>query len=202
LPAEEIRRLHGGLPARAILVLDAAYAEYVQRENYESGLELAANETNVVMTRTFSKIYGLAGLRIGWCTGPAEIIGVLNRIREPFTVSSPAIMAGAAAMRDRVHFEKAVAHNAMWLPRVTAGIEALGLKVTPSVANFVLVHFPEMGGKTAADADEYLLSRGIVLRRVTAYGFPNALRMTIGSEEANLETIAALGAFLGKTKAA
>jgi histidinol-phosphate aminotransferase len=202
LPGGEIRRLHAGLPGRVILVLDAAYAEYVRRDDYESGMELAKTEENVVMTRTFSKIYGLAGLRIGWCTGPAGIIDVLNRIREPFTVSAPAIAAGAAALRDRDHFDKAVAHNATWLPKVSAAMEALGLKVTPSVGNFILIHFPDTKGKTAADADAFLLSRGMVLRRVTAYGFPNALRMTIGSEEANLATIAALGEFLGKTKAA
>jgi histidinol-phosphate aminotransferase len=202
LPFDEVRRLHAALPKRVVLVLDAAYAEYVRRNDYESGMELAATEENVVMTRTFSKIYGLAGMRIGWCYGPAHIIDVLNRIRMPFSVSAPAIKAGVAALRDRAHFDKAVAHNETWLPKVTSGIEMLGLKVTPSVGNFVLVHFPEKGAKTAAAADEFLLSRGIVLRRVAAYGFPNALRMTIGSEEANKATIGALAEFLGKAKAA
>jgi len=202
LPFDEVRRLHSGLPRSVILVLDAAYAEYVRRNDYESGIELAATEENVVMTRTFSKIYGLAGLRIGWCYGPAAIIDVLNRIRMPYSVSAPAIAAGVAALRDRAHFDKAVAHNETWLKKVTAGIEALGLEVTPSVGNFVLIHFPESKGKTAAEADDFLLSRGVVLRRVAAYGFPNALRMTIGSEEANRVTLAALAEFLGKAKAA
>lgn len=197
LPFDEVRRLHAALPQRVVLVLDAAYAEYVRRDDYESGVALASTADNVVMTRTFSKIYGLAGLRIGWCYGPVDIIDVLNRIREPFSVSAPSILAGAAAIRDRVHFEKAVTHNALWLPKVTEEIEALGLKVTPSVANFVLIHFPEIKGKAAAEADTFLLSRGIVLRRVGAYGIPNALRMTIGSEEANMATIAALAEFLG-----
>lgn len=201
IPFDEVRRLHAGLPRRVVLVLDAAYAEYVRRNDYESGMELAATEENVVMTRTFSKIYGLAGLRLGWCYGPAHIIDVLNRIREPFSVSTPAILAGVAALRDRAHFDRAVEHNEAWLPRVTNGIEALGLEVTPSVGNFVLIHFPETKGKTAADADAFLLSRGIVLRRVTAYGFANALRMSIGSAEANLATIAALGEFLGMARA-
>jgi len=201
LPIDEVRRLHAGLPRRVILVLDAAYAEYVVRNDYESGVELAAVQSNVVMTRTLSKIYGLAGLRIGWCTGPAEIIDVLNRIREPFSVSAPSILAGVAALRDRAHFDKAVAHNEKWLPKVTEGVEALGLEVTPSVANFVLIHFPRTKGSTAAEADAFLLSRGIVLRRVGAYGIPNALRMTIGSEEANMATIAALAEFLGNLKA-
>jgi len=202
LPFDEVRRLHASLPARVILVLDAAYAEYVRRNDYESGLELAATEDNVVMTRTFSKVYGLAGLRLGWCYGPAAIIDVLNRIREPFSVSTPSILAGAAALRDRGHLDKAVAHNQVWLPKVTKGLEALGLEVTPSVANFVLIHLPETEGKTAAEADDFLLGRGIVLRRVAAYGFPNALRMTIGSEEANVATLDAFAEFLGSNGAA
>lgn len=202
LAADEIRRLHAGLPGNVILVLDAAYAEYVRLSDYDSGIELATTKNNVVMTRTLSKIYGLAGLRIGWCAGPAEIIDVLNRIREPFSVSAPSILAGIAAIRDRAHFEKAVAHNREWLPKVTEAVEGLGLEVTPSVANFVLIHFPRTKGKTAAEADAFLLSRGIVLRRVAAYGIPGALRMTIGSEEANLATIAALAEFIAKGEAA
>jgi len=197
LPFDEVRRLHAGLPRRVVLVLDAAYAEYVRRNDYESGLELAATEPNVVMTRTFSKIYGLAGLRLGWCYGPAVIIDALNRIREPFSVSTPAMLAGMAALSDRTHVENAAAHNHAWLPRVTQGLEALGLVVTPSVGNFVLIHLPESEGKAVAEADAFLLSRGIVLRRVSAYGFPNALRMTIGSEEANLATLNAFAEFLG-----
>ena len=101
-----MRRLHAGLPPRVLLVLDAAYAEYVRRNDYESGIELAGSAPNVVMTRTFSKIYGLAGLRIGWCYGPAQVIDALNRIRGPFNVSAAAIAAGAAALGDRAHVEQ------------------------------------------------------------------------------------------------
>jgi histidinol-phosphate aminotransferase len=198
LPFKEVRRLHAALPAHVLLVLDAAYAEYVRRNDYESGIELAGTAANVVMVRTFSKIYGLAGLRIGWCYGPAEIIDVLNRIRGPFNVSGPAIAAGVAALADRAHLEKAAAHNDTWLPKVTEALEHLGLKVTPSVGNFILVHFPDAAGKRAPEADAFLSKRGVVLRRMDAYGFPNALRMTIGSAEANETTIAALTAFLGQ----
>jgi len=197
LPFDEVRRLHAGLPSQVILVLDAAYAEYVRRNDYESGLELAATEDNVVMTRTFSKIYGLAGLRLGWCYGPTAIVDALNRIREPFSVSTPSIRAGVAALRDREHLDKAAAHNQVWLTKVAKGLEDLGLAVTPSVANFVLIHLPETEGKSAAAADAFLLERGIVLRRVTAYGFPNALRMTIGNEEANVAALEAFAEFLG-----
>jgi histidinol-phosphate aminotransferase len=200
LPFKEVRRLHAALPSNVLLVLDAAYAEYVRRNDYESGIELAGSAGNVVMTRTFSKIYGLAGMRIGWCYGPGAVVDALNRIRGPFNVSSPAIAAGAAALGDRAHIDRAIAHNEEWLRIVTREVSALGLTVTPSVANFVLIHFPDKAGKRAADADAMLLKRGVVMRRVEAYGLPNALRMTIGSAEGNREAIAGLRDFMGKAQ--
>lgn len=198
VPAAEIRRLHAGLPKNVILVLDAAYAEYVRRNDYEAGIELVSSSQNVVMTRTFSKAYGLAALRVGWMYGPADILDALNRIRGPFNMSAPAIAAGSAGMRDQAFIAKAVAHNDEWLAKLAAAFEGMGLTVTPSVTNFILIHFPEVDGKRAADADEFLTSRGFILRAVKGYGFPNALRMTVGSEEANLGVIAALREFLGK----
>ena len=196
LPFEDVKRLHAGLRPDILLVLDAAYAEYVRRNDYASGLELVATSENVVMTRTFSKIHGLAGLRIGWLYGPEGVVDALNRIRGPFNMNAPAIAAGAAAIADAAHEDAALAHNSEWLPRVTAGIEALGLTVTPSVGNFVLIHFPDAAGRRAPDADAFLTARGIVLRRMEAYGLPNALRLTIGSAEANEAVLAALAAFL------
>jgi histidinol-phosphate aminotransferase len=198
LPMSEVRRLHAGLAPHVLLVLDAAYAEYVRRNDYESGMELVAGAENVVMTRTFSKIYGLAALRIGWLYGPEAIVGVLNRTRGPFNLSAASIAAGSAAVRDRAFVEEAVRHNDTWLPWLAAELTGLGLTVTPSVGNFLLVHFPETPGRTAADADAFLTSEGIVLRRVAAYGLPNALRLTVGGEEANRAAIAALRTFLGK----
>ncbi len=198
IPFSEVRRLHAALPSRVLLVLDAAYAEYVRRNDYESGIELAGSAPNVVMTRTFSKIYGLASLRIGWGYGPAPVIDALNRIRGPFNLSAAAIAAGAAAMGDSEHLARAAEHNALWLPKVSEALTGLGLTVTPSVGNFILIHFPETRGKHAADADAFLSKRGLVLRRVETYGLPNALRMTIGSAEANEAVIAALGEFLAK----
>jgi histidinol-phosphate aminotransferase len=197
LPVDEVRRLHAGLPKHVLLVLDAAYAEYVRRNDYEAGIELVSANENVVMTRTFSKIHGLAALRIGWLYGPAHVIDALNRIRGPFNVNAVAIAAGAAAVRDRAHVEKAVAFNEEWLRWLTRELAALGLRVTPSVGNFVLIHF-DGSGKTAEEADAFLTSRGFVLRRVTGYGFPNALRMTVGPEEANRGVVDSLRAFLGK----
>ncbi|MBB6306499.1 histidinol-phosphate transaminase [Xanthobacter tagetidis] len=200
LPFDEVRRLHAGLPPHVLLVLDAAYAEYVRRNDYETGLELALTADNVLMARTFSKIHGLAALRIGWAVGPAHVIDAMNRIRGPFNMNAPALLAGAAAIADAAHVEKSVAHNEAWLPWLTAEIEKLGLKVTPSVANFVLIHFPKEAGRTAKEADAFLLKRGLVLRQVGAYGLPDSLRMTVGSEEANRLAVAALADFMaGKT---
>ncbi|HMN84853.1 MAG TPA: histidinol-phosphate transaminase [Bauldia sp.] len=196
LPQSEVRRLHAGLPSDVVLVLDAAYAEYVRRNDYESGIELAATTDNVVMARTFSKIYGLAGLRLGWGFGPAPIVDALNRIRGPFNVSAPALAAGVAALGDRAHVERSVIHNETHLPATRDAIRALGLTVTPSVGNFILIHLPGTPGRQAADADQFLLERGVVLRRMDAYGLPDALRMTIGADEANAATVAAFRDFL------
>ena len=201
IPFDEVRRLHAGLPRHVILVLDAAYAEYVRRNDYGAGIELVSDAENVVMTRTFSKIHGLAALRVGWMYGPEAIVEALNLIRAPFNLNALAIAAGAAAIRDRAHVDTAAAYNAEWLGWLTSELSALGLKVTPSVANFVLVHFPETPGRTAADADAYLTARGFILRGVAGYGLPNALRLTVGSEEANRGVVAALGDFLGRDRA-
>lgn len=197
LPFDEVKRLHKGLPAHVLLVLDAAYAEYVRRNDYEAGLELVATSENVVMTRTFSKIHGLANLRLGWMVAPAHIIDAVNRIRGPFNINGPALVAGIAAIQDDAHVAKAVEHNERWLAWLANEIAALGLKVTPSVGNFLLVHFPHDAGKTAKDADAYLSSRGLILRRVDAYGLPHALRLTVGDEEANRLVVEALRDFMG-----
>lgn len=194
LPDSEVRRLHAGLPSNVLLVLDAAYAEYVRRNDYASGIELVSQSDNVVMTRTFSKIHGLAALRVGWLYGPAHVVDAINRVRGPFNVNAAAIAAGAAAISDRSHVDKAIAHNEEWLPKLTDALESIGLHVTPSVGNFILINFPD--GKSAEAADEFLVKRGYVLRRVAAYGLPNALRMTIGSAEANQGVIAALTEFM------
>ncbi|MEM7634691.1 MAG: histidinol-phosphate transaminase [Pseudomonadota bacterium] len=193
---DEVKRLHAGLPADCLLVLDAAYAEYVRRNDYEAGLELVSTSKNVVMTRTFSKAYGLAGLRLGWAYCPANVADVLNRIRGPFNVAMPAIAAGAAAVRDAGHLAKAVEHNNVWLPKVTSAVEALGLKVVPSVGNFVLVQFAADGAKSAAAADAFLASNNVVVRRMDAYGLPGALRVSIGDEAGCSAFVDALQSFM------
>jgi histidinol-phosphate aminotransferase len=197
VPFDEVKRLHRSLPAHVLLVLDAAYAEYVRRNDYEAGIELVATSENVVMCRTFSKIHGLAALRLGWMYGPEHVVDAVNRIRGPFNVAAPAIAAGIAAVADTAHQERSREHNSRWLAWLTEEIGKLGLTVTPSVANFVLIHFPATPGATAKEADAFLTARGLILRQVAAYGLPHALRMSVGSEEANRRTVAALAEFLG-----
>jgi histidinol-phosphate aminotransferase len=196
LPFNEIKRLHAALPEHVILVLDAAYAEYVRTNDYEAGIELVATSANTVMTRTFSKIYGLAALRLGWAYCPAPIADALNRIRGPFNVTGPSIAAGVAALADQPHMEEAVQHNLTWRGFMADALQSIGLTVTPSAANFLLVHFPANSGKSAREADAFLYRRRIILRRVEEYGFPDALRLTIGTEDENRAVLEALTEFM------
>ena len=137
------------------------------------------------MTRTFSKIHGLASLRIGWAYGSAHVIDALNRVRGPFNLNGAAQAAGVASLDDAAHIEGAIAHNARWLPWLAEQIAALGVEVTPSVGNFLLLTFPKESGRSAAAADAFLSARGFILRAVAAYGLPDSLRLTVGGEEAN-----------------
>ncbi len=196
LTKDEIERLHKALPERVLLVIDAAYAEYVTRNDYTSGMELAAKAPNVVMTRTFSKIYGLAGLRLGWMYGPASVVDAINRTRGPFNVTLPAQAAGVAALQDVAHVDQARTLNDHWLAWFSAEVKKLGLEAPPSVGNFVLVRFPKANGRDANAANEFLLKRGIILRKVAGYGLPDCLRATIGSEAEMRATVAALADFI------
>ena len=195
LNREEMARLHAGLPKDVLLVIDAAYAEYVTAKDYEAGTLLVTRNDHVVMTRTFSKLYGLAGLRLGWLYAPAAICDVLNRIRGPFNTSTLQQQVGAAAVRDRDHFWKAVAHNTKWLPWITEEIRKTGLRVDDSAANFVLIHFPK-GEKNAQAADAYLMRNGVILRGVASYGLPDCLRMTVGTEEQNRLAVSLIQQFM------
>ena len=194
----ELARLHAGLPGDVLLVIDSAYAEYVSHADYEPGIELARAHDNVVMTRTFSKIYALASLRVGWAYGPSEIIGILDRIRPPFNVNAPAIAGAIAALGDRDHTENARRHNDDVMPWFTSEVEALGLTVNPSVANFVIVHFDPDTPKNAEAAYQYLFDQGIVTRRVGGYGLPDWVRMSIGTREEMTTVRNALKGFLEK----
>ena len=196
LSSEEVRRLHAGLPQSTLFVIDAAYAEYVRRNDYDSGIEMVSQFENVVMTRTFSKAYGLAGLRVGWAFCPAHVADALNRIRGPFNVSVPAQAAAIAALKDRHFVERVIEHNEKWKAWLTEHIRKTGLRVDDSVGNFVLIHFPETGAHTAKAADAFLHSRGLSLRGVGNYGLPHCLRLTVGSEEACRRVAEALAEFM------
>ena len=196
IPFEEVRRLHAGLPDDVLLVLDAAYAEYVRANDYSSGLELVAESQNVLMTRTFSKIHGLAALRVGWAYGPQVVIDALNRVRGPFNVTGPALAAAVAAIEDTAFAEQSAAFNARELAALSGAVSALGLDVVPSVGNFILVGFPDVDGRRAADADRFLRSRGVIVRAVGAYGLPGHLRISVGTEAANRDCLSALTAFM------
>jgi histidinol-phosphate aminotransferase len=195
LSGEELRRLHAGLRPETLLVIDAAYAEFVRRNDYESGVEMVSQFDNVVMTRTFSKAYGLAALRVGWAFCPAEVADVLNRVRGPYNVSLAGQRAAAAALHDRAHLERAIAHNEKWRGWLIEQVRKLGLRADDSAGNFVLIHFPK-SGKTAKQADRFLAERGLLLRPVANYGLPDCLRMTVGVEEANRAVVDALEDFL------
>jgi histidinol-phosphate aminotransferase len=194
LPYSEVKRLHAGLPANCLLVIDAAYAEYVTRNDYAAGIDLAASSENVVVTRTFSKIHGLANLRIGWAYGPRDVVDVINRVRGPFNLNGPAIAAGVASLADAAHIEAASEHNERWLSWLADSISALGIEVTPSVANFLLLQFDDESRATRADA--FLCARGFILRSMRAYRLPNCLRLTVGNEVANRGVVAALAEFM------
>lgn len=196
LPAAEIRRLHAGLPAHVVLALDAAYAEYVAATDYEAGVALVDGAENVIMLRTFSKIFALGGLRLGWGYAPASMVDVLNRVRGVFNVASAAQAAGAAAVADGDFLARSRAHNETWREWTQRSLEQLGLTVTPSVANFLLVRFPDAPARNAEAAWEALKAKGILTRKMTSYGLPAYLRITIGAADEMPATVAAIAGFL------
>ena len=184
---DELARLHAGLPDNVILVLDAAYAEFVDTHDYDPGVQLVRTTANVVMTRTFSKLYALGGVRLGWAFCPKPIADVLNRVRGPFNVSAMAQVAGLAALKDRAHAEKTRTHTIDWRGRATQRLRGMGLELTDSQGNFVLARFP--GGAPEADAcDAFLKEAGIIVRRMGGYGLPDCLRISIGTAE-EMETM-------------
>ncbi|TVQ33043.1 MAG: histidinol-phosphate transaminase [Geminicoccaceae bacterium] len=192
LPSAEIARLHAGLPAHVLLVIDAAYTEYVDRPDYDDGFALADAAPNVVVLRTFSKIMGLAALRLGWCYAPAAVVDVLNRVRGPFNVSAAAQAAGVAALADTAHLAAAKAHNDRWLPWLTAELTGLGFELTPSVGNFVLVRTP------SADHAKTMLATleagGVLARAMGGYGLPDCVRISVGLEAENRRVVELLAA--------
>jgi histidinol-phosphate aminotransferase len=196
LTADELARLHAGLPDDVLLVIDAAYAEYIDCDGYSAGQELVERAANVVMTRTFSKLFGLAALRLGWLYAPQHVIDVLHRVRGPFNVSALAQAAGIAALEDVEHQERERANNDRWRPWLAQQLAGFGLFVPPSVANFVLVGFPDANGEAAGAASAWLERHGILARPMAAYGLPQCLRLSVGREDENRAVVDRLREFV------
>ncbi|PCI33846.1 MAG: histidinol-phosphate transaminase [Alphaproteobacteria bacterium] len=195
LSTSEVKRLRDGLRDDILLVLDAAYAEYVDKQDYDAGFDLVNNGLdNTIVTRTFSKIYGLAAARVGWAYGPKTILDILHRIRGTFNVSALSQAAAIAAVHDREHVAKTKAHNLKWLPKLSQALEELGMTVTPSQGNFILAHFPG-GPEQAQAADTFLRSKGIIVRPVGNYDLAGALRITIGTDSENDALLTEMTAF-------
>jgi len=193
ISAAEVTRLADGLPAQAILVLDGAYAEYV--EGFDGGLGIIEARSNVVMTRTFSKIYGLGGLRIGWGYGPKAIIDVLNRIRGPFNLSNTQLETAEAAMRDQAFVAHCRADNARMRQWLAEALAELGVPSDVSMANFVLARFASADEAEACDA--FLQMQGLLVRRVASYNLPHCLRITVGDEASCRRVAHAIAQFKG-----
>lgn len=197
ISSSEMERLRANLPEHVLLVIDSAYAEYVEQADYNAGHQLVGNlQKNVVVLHTFSKIYGLAAVRLGWAYCPIEIADVLNRIRGSFNVTAPAQAAGIAAIQDREHTARAREHNKIWLPWLQQALDEIGLKTVPSIGNFILARFPHQ--ETCRAAHEYLSQLGIIVRPVAGYGLPEALRITVGLEHQNRQCVEALQSFISQ----
>nr|XP_061806008.1 histidinol-phosphate aminotransferase-like [Nerophis lumbriciformis] len=194
LSGADLRRLREGLPERCLLLIDNAYAEYVEAEDFEDGTALVNDYSNVVMSRTFSKIYGLPALRIGWAYCASSVIDHVNRIRTPFNTNGPAMSAATAAVLDQQHVATIKAHNLKALSEIAAELTATGIEVIPSVANFYLLRFPSETRKNGTGADQFLQARGIIPR--PAGGSDEFLRITVGLDEENAAVISALKAYM------
>jgi histidinol-phosphate aminotransferase len=194
LPASEVARLRAGLRDDVMLVLDAAYAEYVTDPSYDAGAAMVDSAPNTVMTRTFSKIFGLGGMRVGWGYFPAHIADIINRIRGPFNVNIAAQAAAVAALAEPGWVEKSIAHNTEWRARLATALEAAGIKIWPSEGNFLLADFTTTERAKAADAS--LKARGVIVRGMGGYGLPHCLRITVGTGEECTLVADTLSAFM------
>ncbi|MBL8630295.1 MAG: histidinol-phosphate transaminase [Rhodospirillaceae bacterium] len=200
-PASELERLRAGLRDDILLIIDAAYAEYVERPDYDAGASLVERTTNTVMTRTFSKIFGMAGLRLGWCYACEDIISVVGRIRSPFNVSTPSQAAGIAALEDVGFQRKIIDHTRKWREILIQRVKGYGLTVTGTEGNFVNIGFPDTPGRKASDLDAYLRSKGISVRPMAMFGLPSHLRITVGTDDEMNALMEALETFYAKGSA-
>lgn len=199
LSGDEIRRLHAGLPPEVILVLDSAYVEFATDPSMDDPIAFARHADNVVVTRTFSKIHGLAALRVGWAYAPHAVVDAIERIRLPFNLSIPAQEAAAAAIADDDFVAQSVALVETWRPWLAQQIGGLGFEVVPTQANFVLIRFGKEPGRTAHDAEAFLAARGLIVRGLANYHMADFIRVTVGLEEHNRAVVAALSDFAQST---
>jgi histidinol-phosphate aminotransferase len=196
LSAQEVRRLQAGLPENVLLIVDAAYEEFAFESDYESATNLVHEFDNVIVTRTFSKVYGMAGLRLGWCYGPAWAIDILTKIGPSFPVNTASYAAGIASVKDTAHVERVLSHNRKWIAELTRQFSSFGLKVYPSQTNFILVEFPADSGKSTDQANAFLNQNGIIPRQFAVEDFLNKLRFTVGQDWEMEKTIEVLGSFM------
>ena len=194
LSKKELVKLRESLPKQCLLVIDSAYAEYVDEPDYTDGLDLAKKYNNVACTRTFSKIYGLAALRVGWAYSSKEIIELMNRIRLPFNLNSIGQKAAIAAINDKNFINKAIKHNKKWKPFIEKKLNNIGLTIIPGVANFVLVKFKNT--KQANNCYTYLEKKGIYVRKINEYGLPQFLRITVGLKNENITLCKTISKFI------
>jgi len=196
LPKTEVMRLHSSIPPNILLVYDAAYAEYVVNNDYLDGSELVDSNENVIMLRTFSKLHGLASLRLGWGYASKKIIENLMKVRGPFSVNTAAIMAGVAAIEDLEFQNKSIKHNLKWMSWLKNELQLLNLDFQPSITNFLLIKFPNNNKHNAQNAENFLASKGILVRGMKVYGLLDHLRVSVGNETENVRFIEELKTFL------
>ncbi len=195
LPMEDVTRLAHGLPENVLLVLDGAYVEFAP--GYDGGASLVHSLPNVIMTRTFSKLYGLGGMRIGWGYAPTEVIDILNRVRGPFNLSQAALAAAEAALDDTVHIKRTLSENARLRDWMTGAFRDLGIAVDDSLANYILARFANEAA--AADCYDALAKDGLITRKVGGYGFPEGLRITVGDEASCRQVVHCVTQHLNRT---
>tara|TARA_B110000090_G_scaffold49846_1_gene56870 strand:+ start:804 stop:1892 length:1089 start_codon:yes stop_codon:yes gene_type:complete len=193
---EEVIRLHKSVPSNVLLVYDAAYSEFITHDDYIDGSELVDNSENVIMLRTFSKLHGLASLRLGWGYCSNYILNNLMKVRGPFSVNLAAILAGTAAINDIDFQNKSIEHNIKWMSWLEKELKKLNLSFQTSVTNFLLIKFSNETKFNAQSAEKFLASRGILVRGMSVYNLPSYLRVSLGTEEENRTLIKELKSFL------
>ena len=196
LADRNVRRILDNLPGNALFLHDETYAQFATQPDFPDGFKLVNDFKSVIVTRTFSKIFGLAALRLGWAYTSPAVADVLRRYKGPFNVSAPSEAAAVAALGDTKFIERSVRHNMTWRQKIATYLPEIGLKVPDSASNFIMILFPEDAGKTAGDAQKYLLQQNIFLRPLARWGIPDGIRMTIGSDEENQRVVDALTAFM------